>query len=406
MEPEPTKNGYGGSVMKSVKGILQIIKAELNLVIADHSILLTVLIAPLLYALFLGTIYIKKDINRISFAVVDMDNSATTMKLTRLLSASSKVDVKAKLHSYLKAEDLMFKQKITGFLYFPAGFEKALMRLEGANATVYLNTTRFLPSNDLNKAINMVMLTAGSGVRLRFFESNGINPKHGMELINPILPEVRAIYNPTNNYGDFLLPGLLFLILQQTLLIGMGESVSKDNELDKLRGYVCKKNGVLQYMVGKPAYYLFLYFAYFMIFFFGVYPFFGLHITGSIPALFFTGMVFVMVVSVLAILLGTFVKSQIRYMEIMAFTTYPFFLTSGYSWPVTAMPQPLQWLAQVIPTTHFLHAGTRLVVMSGTWNDVAVDVYKLLILLGLFSVLAVWRLWVMKKQYTKQLKAA
>jgi ABC-2 type transport system permease protein len=391
--------------MKKMKNISSIIKAELNLIIEDHSILLTVIIAPLLYAFFLGTIYIKKDIDRISFAVVDMDNSATTMKLTRLLSASSKVDVKGKLHSYEEAIDLMYQQKITGFLMFPSGFEKELLTLEGADVKMYLNTTRFLPSNDLNKAISTVMLTAGSGVRLRFFSANGINPKIGMELINPILPEVRAIYNPTNNYGDFLLPGLLFLILQQTLLIGMGESVAKDNELGKLDGYLRKKNGILDYILGKPAYYLFLYFSYFMIFFFGVYQVFGLHVTGNIVALFTVGMIFVLVLAVMAILFGTFIKSQIRYMEIMAFTTYPFFLTSGYSWPVTAMPEPLQWLAQIIPTTHFLHAGTRLVVMGGTWHDVAADIYKLMILFGVFTLLTVWRLWTMKRKGAERLSA-
>jgi len=379
--------------MKKFENLMSIIRAELNLVVGDHSILLTVIIAPLLYAFFLGTIYIKKDIDRISFAVVDMDNTAATLGLTRLLSASSKIDVKAKLHSYEEAVDLLYQQKITGFLLFPKGFEKELLTLKGADVKVYLNTTRFLPSNDLNKAVSMIMLTAGSGVRLRYFEAHGINPKHGMELINPILPETRAIYNPTNNYGDFLLPGLLFLILQQTLLIGMGESVAKDNQLGKLDGYITTKNGVLNYMLGKPAYYLFLYFAYFMIFFFGVYEVFGLRVTGNITALFTVGMLFVMVLTQMAILFGTFIKSQIRYMEIMAFTTYPFFLTSGYSWPVTAMPEPLQWLAQLIPTTHFLRAGTHLVVMGGSWHDVAPDIYNLMILFGLFTLLTAWRLW-------------
>ncbi len=382
--------------MKKLKNITEIVKAELTVVIEDHSILLTVIIAPLLYALLLGTIYIKKDIDRISFAVVDLDNTATSMGLTRLLSASSKVNVKAKLHSYEEAVDLMYQQKITGFLLFPRGFEKELLKLEGADVKLYLNTTRFLPSNDLNKAISMVMLTAGSGVRLRYFEAHGINPKHGMELINPILPETRAIYNPTNNYGDFLLPGLLFLILQQTLLIGLGDSVSRDNELGKLNGYLKKPGGVLNYMLGKPAYYLFLFFAWFMIFFFGVYPLLELQVTGSITALFITGLVFVLVLTQMAVFFGTFIKSQIRYMEIMAFTTYPFFLISGYSWPITAMPEPLQWLAQVIPTTHFLHAGVRLVMMGGSWYDVAADVYKLMILLGVFILLTAWRLWWMK----------
>jgi ABC-2 type transport system permease protein len=188
----------------------------------------------------------------------------------------------------------------------------------------------------------------------------------------------------------------LFLILQQTLLIGLGESVARDNELGKLDGYIRKPDGILNYMLGKPAYYLFLFFAWFMIFFFGVYPLLDLQVTGSITALFITGLVFVLVLTQMAVFFGTFIKSQIRYMEIMAFTTYPFFLISGYSWPITAMPEPLQWLAQVIPTTHFLHAGVRLVMMGGTWHDVATDIYKLMILLGVFILLTAWRLWWMK----------
>ena len=375
--------------MSSFKDIL---KAELKQVMDNHSILLTVIIAPLLYASLLGTIYIQKDIEGISFGIVDTDNTSTTLGLTRLLSASPKINIKYKIHDYEEAIDLMYKQKIQGFLWFPKGFEKKLLKLEGADVKMFLNTTRFLPSNDLNKAVNTVMMTAGSGVRLRYFEAHGINPKHAMELINPVLPEIRPIYNPTNNYGDFLLPGLLFLILQQTLLIGMGESVAVDNEEGKFAKYLKGKNSILNYITGKSAYYMFLYFSYFLIFFWGVYPELGVTNHGNTFALLTVGMIFAGVVALLSILLGSFVKSQALYMGILAFSTYPFFMTSGYSWPVVAMPLPVQWLAQIIPTTHFLHAGTRIVVMGGSWGDIATDIYKLLILLGVLSLLTAWRL--------------
>ena len=377
----------------------EIFKAELNQVINNHSILLTVIIAPLLYASLLGTIYIQKDIEGISFGIVDMDITSTSLGLTRLLSADPKIDIKYKIHSYEEAVDLMYKQKTQGFLWFPKGFEKKLLKLEGTDVKMFLNTTRFLPSNDLNKAINTVMMTAGSGVRLRYFEAHGVNPKHAMELINPVLPEIRPIYNPTNNYGDFLLPGLLFLILQQTLLIGMGESVAVDNEEGKFKKYLSGENSILSYITGKSAYYMFLYFAYFLIFFFGVYPSLGVSNHGNLSALVVVGMIFAGVVALLSILLGSFVKSQALYMGILAFSTYPFFMTSGYSWPVVAMPVPIQWLSQIIPTTHFLHAGTKIVVMGGSWTDVAVDIYKLLILLGSLSLLTAWRLWTIKKSY-------
>ncbi len=381
--------------MKKFKDILN---AELRLVLDNHSILLTVLVAPLLYAVLLGTIYIQKDIEGISFAVVDMDHTATTLQLTRLLSASPKINLKARGQSYEEAVQMMYHNQINGFLWFPKGFEKNLLKLQGAGVKLYLNTTRFLPSNDLNKAINTVMMTVGSGVRLRYFEVHGINPKHAVELINPVLPEIRPIYNPTNNYGDFLLPGLLFLILQQTLLIGMGESVSVDNENGQLKKYLHGDNSIFHYLTGKSVYYLFLYFSYFLIFFWGVYPALGVYNTGNVSALITVGMIFALAISMLAILFGSMVKSQVRYMAIMAFTTYPFFMTSGYSWPVAAMPVPIQWLAQLVPTTHFLHAGTRIVIMGGSWRDVSTDIYKLMILFGIFALLATWRLYHIKRK--------
>jgi ABC-2 type transport system permease protein len=380
-----------------MKNMVEIIREELHQVLDNHSVLLTVLIAPLLYAVLLGTIYIQKDIDRIPFAVVDHDNPTTTLEITRLLSATPKIGLTGKLHSYEEAVDLLYRQEITGFLWFPEGFEKRLLRLQGADVKLYLNTTRFLPSNDLNKAVNLLMMTVGSGVRLRYFEVHGINPKHAMELINPVIPEIRPVYNPTNNYGDFLLPGLLFLILQQTLLIGMGESVAVDNEKGRLGRYLRREGGVPDYMAGKSAYYLFLYFAYFLIFFGGIYPLLGVHRAGNMAALLTVGMIFVATIAMLAIFAGSFIRSQVRYMAILAFSTYPFFLISGYSWPVTAMPLPLQWLAQAVPTTHFLHAGTRIVVMGGGWKEVAPDIWKLLILLGVFTLMTAWRLERMRK---------
>jgi ABC-2 type transport system permease protein len=318
-----------------------------------------------------------------------------------MLSASSKINIKYKIHNYEEAIDLMYKQEIQGFIWFPKGFEKKLLKLQGADVKMFLNTTRFLPSNDLNKTVNTVMMTVGSGVRLRYFEAHGINPKHAIELINPVLPEIRPIYNPTNNYGDFLLPGLLFLILQQTLLIGMGESVAVDNEKGKFAKYLNDENSILNYITGKSAYYILLYFSYFMIFFFGVYPALGVTNHGNLFALMTVGMIFTGVVALLSILFGSFVKSQALYMGILAFSTYPFFMTSGYSWPVVAMPVPIQWLSQVIPTTHFLHAGTRIVVMGGSWGDVAADIYKLLILLGSLTLITAWRLSVIKIRIEK-----
>lgn len=379
--------------MTNWNSIKSVLNSELKVVVGNHSILLTVVIAPLLYAFFLGSIYLNKDIDQIRFAVVDYDNSKTSRTLAQLLSASQKIDMVGYLEDYEDGVQKLRSLEIEGFLVFTDGFEKELMKMEGTNLNLYLNTTQFLPSNDINMAVNKVMLTVGSGIRLKYYETNGINPQRAMQLINPIAAEIKPIYNVTNSYGGFLLPGLFFLILQQTLLIGLGESVSRDNEKGIMRPALGSSPfGIFNYILGKIGYYVFLYLAYLIIFTAVIFPFFGLPVAGSIVSIFVLSMVFLITIMLLTMLIGTFVKSQVRMMEILAFTSYPFFLLSGYSWPISSMPQPLQWLAALIPTTPMMEAMTRLYVMGGNWGDVAHQFQHLAILLGTTLVLLLWRL--------------
>ncbi len=381
------------------KKIKEIFNNELRIVISDHSILLTVIIAPVLYAFFLGSIYLKKDLDQIRFAVVDYDNTEISREFSRLLSASQKIDLVGYLEDYEDGVEKLQDLEVQGFVVFPKGFEKELKRMEGADLKLYLNTTRFLPSNDLNMAVNEVMLTVGSGIRLKYYMMNKIGAPVAMQLINPVQSQVNPIYNVINSYGGFLLPGLFFLILQQTLLIGLGESVARDNERGLLSEFLTGGSyGVSNYFFGKTSYYLFLFIAYLILFTAVIFPFFKLPVNGSVVSMFVISIVFFWLIMLIAVLAGTFIKSQVRFMEILAFTSYPFFLLSGYSWPVSSMPLPLQWLSAIIPTTPIMEAMTKLYVMGGTWKDVEPQFFHLVYLMAVAYMLLMWRLFYLRKK--------
>lgn len=372
---------------------------EMQNVVNDHSVLLTVLLAPLVYVFLMGSIYQKKEVKKIPFGVVDYDKTATTRQLTRLLAASPAIGLKMQPANYDEGKKALYRMDVQGFLVFPKGFEKQLLKGESSDVNLYLNTTRFLPSNDLNRAVNTVMMTAGSGIRLHYFETKGILPKAGMQLINPVLADVHPIYNPTNNYGDYLLPGLLFLILQQTLLIGLGESFVRSREKGKLQEALqMPASGIFGWLSGRVGYYLFLYASYLLFYFGYAFHFLDIPLRGSKTALFSIGLLFFLVVMVYTMLVASFSKKQIRIMEALAFTSYPLFLLSGYSWPVDAMPQPLQWLARIIPTTPMMDAVTKLCSEGTGWGPVLGDFRQLLFMLLISTLLLYWRIAVLKKR--------
>ena len=375
-----------------MKTFLKIFSRELGIIFKDHSIILTVLIAPILYAFFLGSIYLYKDANQISFAVVDMDRTPTTRQLYRFMDANQKIKMIGTLGSYQEGVDRLYKMEINGFLYFPKGFEDDIKSLAGADVKLYLNTTRFMPSNDLNNAVQEILFTYSAGIRLRYFEAKGMTQKTAIELVEPLSAEVHPIYNTTNCYGNFLLPGLFLLILQQTLLIGFGESIAKENEKNKFsKFFAAGKNNLLQMLSGKSGFYFLLYVVYFLFFFAVVFHAFEIPISGNLLAVAVMSMLFLFSVLFYTLFIASFFRSQKRYMEIIAFTSYPLFLICGYSWPISTMPLPIKWLSHTIPTSPFFNGFIKLSVMGGGWASVKGYAFHLIILALVSFVAVVWR---------------
>ncbi len=384
------------------QNIKTLFKRELDLIAGDHSIILTILIAPLLYALLLGSIYLNKEANQIAFGIVDRDKTATSRTLVRLLGSSPQITIVDEFEDYDDAVDQFYEMKIESFIYFPKGFEKNLKKLQAADVKLYLNTTRFLPSNEVNKAVQKIMLTAGAGIRLKYFAAQGINPKYALEMVMPLQADVHPLYNPTNNYGDFLLPGLFLLILQQTLLIGLGESVAKDGENSSYKKLL--SNGIIEYFSGKTSFYFMLYTAYFIFFLSVIFPWFDIPLKGSLLAVAAMAALFLISIISLAVLLGSFVKDQKRYMEILAFSTYPFFLISGYSWPVSSMPLFMQGISFATPTAPFFKAFIKLASMGGGWQHILPQFINLLSVTVIYAGLAFWRLRFLNKKRETALK--
>ena len=378
--------------MEKIKTIWKYLIEEAKLVADDHSILLTVIGAPIIYFFFLGSIYMYKDIEAISFAVVDLDKSTTSRKLTRLLDSQQKVKITNVSYDFAEGIDLLNNMDVQGFLLFPKGFEKKLKRLDGADVKLYLNNTRFLPSNTLKEEVSKLMLTAGAGIRLKYFVAQGMHPENAMELVVPILPVIKPMYNTTNNYGDFLLPGLFLLIIHQTLLIGLGESIARKRQFGfKGLKKAWDENSFFKYFLGKTGFYALLYIAYFFFVYSVVFPAFNLPVNGSILALGIVSFVFLVSVVLLTLLVASFYRSQIGYMEVMAFLSYPIFLISGYSWPVVSMPLPLQWLSKMMPISPMLESVRKLTVMGGGFEHIIMPLINLLVLVIVFYIAVYFR---------------
>lgn len=365
-----------------MKSWFSIFKDELLLIFQDKSILLTCLVAPVLYAFFVGSIYMEKDVSEIPIAVVDYDHSKLSRKVADLVDSNEKVKV---LSHYSSLEDAMFSfnnLEIQGILIIPNNFQKETMNLDGTHVELILNNTKFLTSNEINKGVQQVMLTISGGVRMQYFISNKVPVELAKQQAQPILPVIKSIYNATNNYGDYLLPILLILILQQTLIIGFGQSVVHEFNHGLLTDI--KSTSYFDFMKvlsAKSFYYILLYVIYFFIFYKLIFPYYHLAFKGSIFLHLILSTVFISIVILYTIILASFFKTTIGWTEVLAFSTYPLFLVSGYSWPLEAMPTFLQGFANLLPSTPYFKIFSMLSIEGAALSNITEGFIHLLILL-------------------------
>lgn len=225
------------------------------------------------------------------------------------------------------------------------------------------------------------MLTVAGGVRLSYLISSKVPSELAEQKAQPIMPVVKSIFNATNNYGDYLLPILLVLIIQQTLIIGFGQSVL--HELTHFKTLSDPNVNFFEFMKifsAKGLYYFVLYASLFFLFYKVIFPYYHLDFKGSELVHFLLSSIYILGVMIFTIFLGTFFKTIIGWTEIMAFSTYPLFLVSGYSWPIESMPKALQVFANLLPSTPYFTVFNKLATQGATLADIKSEVVHLMLL--------------------------
>lgn len=375
-----------------MKEIFQIIKREAQNVSKDSSLFMILLLAPIVYAFMYGSIYLNKGEEKVKLALIDADGTAISRLLTDQLNSTPMIDI-IPVSDISEANEKLYNGEVEGYFYIEKDMEKYILSQKQVNVNLVLNASRFLPSSDLLSAVTKVCLTVGAGVRKTYFNKQGMNDDQSMKMTNPINMDYRPLYNSGMTYGAFLLPGLLAIILQQTLLIGVAASFASEREEKKLSQlYQLSGRNISKLLIGKSS----LYFIIFMIFglFFVTINFsvFGVEIRGNYLDLALLMALFIATILVFGILIGSFFKSKLFTFQVMVFSSYPIFLITGYSMPYQALPKLIQLFSNMLPTTPFLKAYLSIVQAGGGLADNLPSIFHLTVLLLIFMVLCIIRL--------------
>ena len=329
-----------------------------------------------------------------------MDNSEFSRLFTRRLDANDLISVSFVTGDLAEAKDSLEMMKVHGIIYISKNSEADFIQNKSVIIKAILNTSRFLVSNDINKGANETAFQFVEEKRKNAFELSGINSKNVEIITEPVKLDLRAMFNTTETYGDFLIPGLLVLILHQTLMMGFSESIAKERENNSLRDlYKTAGNSSIIAIMGKSTFY-FITFSIYAFFVFTVPMYlFNLNLFGDKFALVFSTMLFILSAIFFCMFVSSFFKRKLLALQVLSFSSYPLFLITGYVFPKFAMPSYINEFANLFATTPYFNLFIRLTQMGADWENVKGEITHLLIITVVLAVLAGIRMkWLFYKE--------
>lgn len=373
---------------------INVIKREIEIITKDRNIFTILIVVPVFYVFMYGTLYWNKTEIKLPVIVVDMDRSEFSQTFIKRINAHQLIDVISVTGDLSYAQKEMNKMNVHGIVYIPYNSNNLLDTKKSVIIEAFLNTTRFLVSNDINKAINETALSFASDSREIFLKSAGYNSRESETLIEPIKSDVRAMFNRNETYGDFLIPGIIALVLHQTLLIGLAENFARERHKIKIiKEYKqFSGNNAFTALAGKSCFYFILYLSYALFFFSTAFFVFKINLAGNVLTLIIITSLMILSTIFLSIFISSFFKRKFVALIIIAFSTYPLFLISGYVFPSYAMPLPLQYFSKIFSITPYLSSYIRVTQLGAGIENIYIEIMHLLLITVSLFIFSLFRI--------------
>ncbi|MCM2256581.1 MAG: ABC transporter permease [Vicinamibacteria bacterium] len=361
-------------------------RAEARRVFHDPGALLILAGAVALYSFFYPIPYRAQVLREVPVAVVDHDRSALSRQLIRMADAHPLLAVAERPETESGAEALVLAGRTGGYLVVPEGFEREVLLQRPAKVGVFADASYFLVYRQVATGFLEATGTLSAGIEIRRLQARGLTEAAALERREPVPLRVRPLFNPVEGYASYVVPAVLVLILQQTLLIGIGLVGGTAAEA----GQPASNAPPLTRLAGRASFYLALYSLYAALMFTVVFRFYGFpeRSRGLDLALF--ALPFLLACIFLALALSRLFHHRETALQVLLFTSLPSVFMAGFAWPAEAIPDGLRALSLLVPSTSGIAGVLRLTEMGAELRHVRHELLVLWALTLVYGVLA-WR---------------
>jgi ABC-2 type transport system permease protein len=367
-------------------------KKELKAIFSDRGALLILIGAMLIYPIIYSVGYFNETLSDLPVGVVDLDHSVASRKYTGMLDASSELVVSCKPEDLKNAEALFMANKISGVILIPKGFQKEVLAGTQANVAVYADASYFLKYKNEFLAASYSNAYFSGGISIRRYMAEGKSFQQAKVSNDPLSIHTHILYNPSSAYGSFIMPGLILIIIQQTLLIGigiLGGSFSESKKSPFVLPEQKRRKEILPFLFGKVGAYIFISLFNIALAIVLVHHWFNYPDKANIIEVMMLLFPYLLSTIFLGIGLSTLFRHRESAIVFMIFLSPIALFLSGLSWPVSAMPEWLVTLSKVMPSTTVVPAYLRLRTMGVGISEIKTELLALYWQAGIYAAFTI-----------------
>ncbi|WP_396600365.1 ABC transporter permease [Algibacter sp. R77976] len=325
-----------------MKRFIGFIKKEFYHIFRDRRSLFILFGMPIAQIMLFG-FAITNEINNVDIAILDHSKDVSTLEIINKISASKYFSINQFIEKESDIESIFQKGKVKAVLNFEKDFSKNLIKNNKVTIQIITDATDPNTANTISNYVNAILIQY----------QKELNKE--IKIAYQIVPRTRMVYNPELKSVYMFVPGVMTIILMLVSAMMTSISITREKELGTMEILLVSPLKPIQVIVGKVFPYIFLSIINAIVIVMLSIFIFKMPIQGSLFLLALESVLFIITALALGILISTISATQQTAMMISLMgLMLPVILLSGFIFPISSMPLPLQIISNIIPAKWFI----------------------------------------------------
>jgi len=358
-----------------MKSIFEFVRKEFFQFRRDPKMFALILIAPVVQLIFLG-FAANLDVTLVRAVIYDQDRSSTSKDFIEKFSSSGYF----RIEKYVSSYDDIIKDIDNGnaimALVIPDDFEKNIYGKRTTSVQALFNGSDGNTANISAGYVQKIISGYSEKILMDFKNKSGQKVSGAN-----ITPEIRVWYNPELKTRNFMVPGIVGLLLSLITLILTSLAVVKEKEIGTMEQLIVTPLKPYQIILGKLIPFVLLAFVAVLIILTAMWLIFGIPVKGDIWFLFLSSFLYILSTLGLGLFVSTISKTQQQAIMISIFgVMMPMIFLSGFAFPIENMPLVIQTVSYIIPLRYFIEIIRGVVLKGLGLTDLWINAVMLLLM--------------------------